>query len=320
MSSKSNDQGRAYEYACLNTLFATIKKYRNVTITDNSSIHAAKRAWEILSEEQQKIYTISSQSIVSKIFEIEPRIIENDNDVLELLIQPDSRGESGDVRDILIIRKNIDWEIGFSIKHNHFAVKHSRISHSLDFGKEWYGIPCSDTYWNDVSKTFEYLNAEKQKRTKFTELPNKEGDIYIPLLKAFIKEINSQTKAYKGITRKLTEYLIGKYDFYKIVSIDKEHTTQIQSYNLHGTLNQNSKQKNATVIIPTVALPTRIIHLDFVPGKSNTVELCMNNGWQFSFRIHNAETFVVPSLKFDIQIVGMPTAIITINCHWKESC
>ena len=43
----------------------------------------------------------------------------------------------------------------------------------------------------------------------------------------------------------------------------------------------------------------------------------MDGGWQFSFRIHNAETYVVPTLKFDIQIVGMPTAIITINCLWK---
>lgn len=52
-------------------------------------------------------------------------------------------------------------------------------------------------------------------------------------------------------------------------------------------------------------------------AKTNTVELYMDGGWQFTFRIHNAETYVIPSLKFDIQIVGMPTAIITINCLWK---
>ena len=43
----------------------------------------------------------------------------------------------------------------------------------------------------------------------------------------------------------------------------------------------------------------------------------MDEGWQFTFRIHNASTLVEPSLKFDIQIVGMPTAIITINCIWE---
>ena len=60
-----------------------------------------------------------------------------------------------------------------------------------------------------------------------------------------------------------------------------------------------------------------IIHLDFASGKLNTIELCMDGGWQFSFRIHNASTYVETSLKFDIQIVGMPTAIITINYFWE---
>lgn len=39
----------------------------------------------------------------------------------------------------------------------------------------------------------------------------------------------------------------------------------------------------------------------------------LDNGWQFSFRIHNASTKVETSLKFDIQIIGMPASIITIN-------
>ena len=52
---------------------------------------------------------------------------------------------------------------------------------------------------------------------------------------------------------------------------------------------------------------------DFKPESKNTIELYMNEGWQFSFRIHNASTIVEPSLKFDIQIEGMPTSIISIN-------
>jgi hypothetical protein len=43
----------------------------------------------------------------------------------------------------------------------------------------------------------------------------------------------------------------------------------------------------------------------------------MDGGWQFNFRIHNASTYVEPSLKFDIQIIGMPTTIISINCSWN---
>lgn len=317
MSSKSNDQGRAYEFVCLLTLEEKIKKLRPVNIIKNSSYSAAERAWCTLSNEMQETYKASSYVAVDKIFELEPRIVENNNDILELLIQTDAKGKKGDVRDILIIRHNIQWEIGLSLKHNHFAVKHSRLSRRLDFGKEWYGIPCSQDYWNGVKPIFDYLIAEKNKHTKFNELTYKENDVYIPLLTAFINEINRQYQVHKDIPGKLVEYLLGKHDFYKIISIDKEQTTRIQSYNLHGTLNQNSESEQASIQIPVACLPTRIVSLGFVPEKTNTVELYMDGGWQFSFRIHNAETYVVPTLKFDIQIVGMPTAIITINCLWK---
>ncbi len=49
--------------------------------------------------------------------------------------------------------------------------------------------------------------------------------------------------------------------------------------------------------------------LDFIPGKRNTVELYMDGGWQFFFRLHNAEVYLAPIFKVDIRIVGMPTAI-----------
>ena len=48
------------------------------------------------------------------------------------------------------------------------------------------------------------------------------------------------------------------------------------------------------------------------------MELYLDEGWQFSFRIHNASTYVETSLKFDVQIIGMPTSIISIECKWNE--
>ena len=53
-----------------------------------------------------------------------------------------------------------------SIKHNHEAVKHSRLSHGLDFGNEWFGIPCSKEYWNAVKPIFDRLKSEKAKGRK----------------------------------------------------------------------------------------------------------------------------------------------------------
>ena len=45
MSTKSNDQGRAFEFACINTLFNAISKIRKVQIERNSSYFAAEHAW-----------------------------------------------------------------------------------------------------------------------------------------------------------------------------------------------------------------------------------------------------------------------------------
>ena len=115
----------------------------------------------------------------------------------------------------------------------------------------------------------------------------------------------------------MVEYLLGEFDFYKVISIDSRRLTQIQTYNLHGKLNQASKILKPKIEVPIAYLPTRIVSLDFKPNSTNTVELYMDGGWQFSLRIHNASTKVETSLKFDIQIVGMPTTIISIDCKWN---
>lgn len=111
--------------------------------------------------------------------------------------------------------------------------------------------------------------------------------------------------------------MLGEFDFYKVISIDSRRITQIQTYNLHGKLNRASVAAKPKIKVPTSSLPTRIVSLDFKVNSTNTVELYMDGGWQFSFRIHNAATKVETSLKFDIQIIGMPTTIISIDCRWN---
>ena len=162
MSSKSNDQGRAYEYICLHSLQDAISAIRKSQIIDNSSYEAAEHAWNTLSVAEKALYTLSAKSTIDTIFALEPNIIEVDDDTLNLYIQSDEHGEEADVRDIIIERKDIIWEIGLSIKHNHMAVKHSRLAKSLDFGKKWYGVSCSEEYWNAVKPTFDFLEASKQ--------------------------------------------------------------------------------------------------------------------------------------------------------------
>lgn len=316
MSNRSNFQGRAFEYICLETLHTEISKYRKAVIETDEGYLAARHAWNEIDRELQQTLKTSAQSAVKSIFELEPLIIEDGDDQLDLRIQTDQEGIAGDVRDILIIRRNIKWEIGLSVKHNHLAVKHSRLSKNLDFGQSWYNIPCTKEYWDAVGPIFSYLEQEKRKGTEWNQIPDKMDNVYVPILKAFINELRSSCQKDSKTPRRMVEYLLGKFDFYKVISLDSKRITQIQTFNLRGTLNRPSQSETPKIAVPISTLPTRIVHMDFVPGRKNTVEVYMDGGWQFSFRLHNASTKVEPSLKFDVQIIGMPTTIISINCTW----
>lgn len=319
MSKLSNNHGRAYEFACLNALRDAIARVRSVEIFKNSSFEAAENAWNTLCESDRTLYTLSALSTIDTIFALEPNIMERngEDDVLTLYIQPDKRGETADVRDIIIERKDIVWEIGLSIKHNHQAVKHSRIAKNLDFGSKWYGIPCSETYWKEIKPVFDVLEREKTKGTLFKDLVGKEEKVYVPLLNAFAKEITTQVRKRPEIPQKLIEYLLSRYDFYKVVSTDEKRLTTIQSFNMYGTLNLPGKYSKPTLKVPHIQCPKHLLHIGFKPNSKTSLLLCLDNGWQFSFRLHNAEKQVNTSLKFDIQIVGMPAEInIKFNCKW----
>ena len=78
-------------------------------------------------------------------------------------IQSDDKGKDSDLKEVLIIRRGIEWEIGLSVKYNHFALKYIRSSKNLDFWKKWYGIDFSEQYWTDIKSIFEYLYSENKR-------------------------------------------------------------------------------------------------------------------------------------------------------------
>ncbi len=317
MPKASNNKGRAFEFACLNTLYDAISKIRSAKIVSNSSYTAAQYAWETLNGAEKSLYNLSAISTIDTIFALEPNIVEKEDDVLNLYIQTDQQGKEGDVRDIIIERKDIVWEIGLSIKLNHMAVKHSRIAKSLDFGDKWYNIPCSKEYWADVKPVFDFLQTEKAKGTYFRNLTSKQEQVYVPLLNAFIKEITKQVKSNREVPKRMVEYLLSRYDFYKVISLDNKRLTTIQSFNMYGTLNLPSKVEEPKIKIPLINLPTTLLHIGFKPKSKTTIVMCFDNGWQFSFRIHNASDIIETSLKFDVQIDGMPADVnIKYNCKW----
>ena len=190
-----NTIGRAYEYAWLEVLDKELSALRKTRIISNSSLRDNKRAWDNLEEMRKNKFIASAQAAVETILRLEPLMSVKGDDELLLEFQSDDLGVLGDVRDIVIKRPSLGWEVGLSIKHNHEAIKHSRLSYGLDFAKEWFGNPCSWEYWQEVKPLFDRLKDEKKRGSKWSELPDKESGVYIPLLKAFMAEIKRAAQA-----------------------------------------------------------------------------------------------------------------------------
>lgn len=317
ITNNSTTNGKAYEYACVLSIKEIVSKYRNVKIIENSSMSIARERYNTISDNEKKTMLKSAMAGINAILTMEPRIIEDGSDDLEISLQSDDAGIAGDVRDVLVIRKSIDWEIGISVKHNHYALKHSRLSMDLDFGKKWFNIPCSSEYFEEIKPYFQELKELKQQNVMWRDIENKDQRFYIPILNAFMKELNNKYKEYDSeVTKRMISYLIGINDFYKLIGIDSQRITRVIPFNMYGTLNKPAKNNNPIQEVQILELPTRIVELDFKKDSTTTLELIMDNRWQISFRIHNASSKVEPSLKFDVQLIGQPTALFVIDMPW----
>jgi hypothetical protein len=300
----STISGKAYEYASVIALLEIVKPVRPIEVVENTSLVIARNRYlNDITDSQRSDMLASAKAGMTAIIKMEPKIVEDGDDAITVSIQSDDVAKLGDIRDVLIIRRDIKWQIGVSVKHNHEALKHSRLSTKLDFGNSWYGIPSSKQYFDEISLIFAELQTLKIKGVKWRELPSKEQSVY--------------DSHGDDVTAGLIKYLLGSNgnDFYKLIHYNN-HTTRVIPFNLYGSLNQPSSAKAPDDLIPDMELPTRIIELAFKDSSHTTVHLTMNNGWAISFRIHNASTVVEPSLKFDIKLIGQPSSLFYVDVSW----
>ncbi|GAA8059590.1 hypothetical protein Neuguinea25_06100 [Helicobacter pylori] len=310
LSDKNNNQGRAYEYAWCLALEQKLSVFKKVIVDKQNGFNACYRAYESLEKSLQERYLESAKQGVLLLLDCEPllsEVIGSSQNEITLSLQKDKLGEMGDIRDILIYFDR--FCIGLSIKHNHEAIKHSRLSKDLDFGEKWLGVRVSQNDKDTIKPLFERLENAKKEGMLWRDFPNKEQEIYAPLLQAFKKEVLriNENKNNK-VPQKMVEYLLGKYDFYKAILLEREQKTKLEAYHFNNTLNRSVKNKPKR-IIPLSKLPTRMVYFDFKPKSFNTLELVLNEGWSFSLRIHNASSRVEPSLKFDIKLFSKPESV-----------
>ncbi|MDE0470491.1 MAG: HaeIII family restriction endonuclease [Ekhidna sp.] len=281
--------GKAFEYA----LVLEISRLTRSKITDNTAAQIAKDYYNSISGDNRKHFDRAADE--ASVF-LECHDDRFDKSHL-ITLQSDSKGKDGDVRDI-IVSINDRNEIGISAKHNHQAVKHSRLSDKIDFGKDWCNYPVSNNYWKSVKPIFSDLRQRKEKSELFKNIPNKDSTIYLPVLSAFEDELRVLCEDFgRNFIKCLFQYLTRRHDFYKVVCGKK--SVNVQSVNIGGTLEWGKRWK----------IPSRIEQIKRKIESKNTLLITFEGGWQLSFRLHSASSRVEPSLKFDIQFVGMSQSV-----------
>lgn len=313
---KQTESGKAFEYALITTAHRILSTACHTNLIQNQSLDTARRCYEKFSVPEQTKYNLAAGTAIDHIRLLEPMLtsVENGNDILQLELAADIEGGKGDVRDVILSRPLRHWSIGISAKNNHVAVKHSRLSDIADFGDKWMGVPCSATYFAQILPAFLNLREHKKLGAKWRDLPRKHQDFYIPVLNAFRDEMKRITRENVTAVPGLISYLLGTNDFYKVIK--GKGVTQIMGFNLNGQLSKQAPGIRPVFKVDRLKLPSTVIQFEFKPESTDTLLMVCDGGWTISFRIHNAETHVVPSLKFDVKLEGQPPALYNHRTLW----
>lgn len=320
-------QGKAFEYACLNSFVHKLREEnKSIQISESKAYKTALNAFNQLNDEEKKVYSLAAETAIKIIFPLEPKLLNEDNDIpLLLSISSDSiaKGAGGDVRDIICIRMKSNWEIGFSCKHNHQALKHPRITEAKDFGKAWLDYPCSSSYIDNMEKIIKPLEELQKKNICWRDIPDKIDRFYVPILKEIIKEFKSICDKHNDAPQKLLSYFFGSQDFYKIISLEKDKQTKVVAFNMNGTLNTPSKTEKSIYKVKKIHYPTRLVDIRFKENNGEqsktTISIIFDEGWQIDMRLHNADSKVkITGLKFDVQLAGQPNGIYQQQRSWFE--
>lgn len=314
--------GKAFEYAIGSAVAKAASKVSSVSFVKDAEFETCKSCFEEQSDMEKERFTRSATLPLDTLFRLEPAIghPRNTEDNLFIRFNTDSAGIAGDVRDVLLFRRNpkgnVVWEIGISAKNNHEAVKHSRISPSIDFGHEWLGMQCSKQYMGTVAGVFEQVKVWKKAGVEaWKDLGDeKEKKVYIPLLEAFKKEmVNLFEQNQTFAAENLIKYLIGREPFYKVIKQDRNAMVVMKAFNFAPGLGLSYNKIKPDCRPDVIPMPSRMVELAFSnKGEQvNSLTLIMDHGWQVDFRIHSASTKLENSLKFDIQLVGNPPVLFT---------
>lgn len=322
--------GKGFEYACL-TAIENACNVAGVQIIkrESPSLSSAENCFNSLTAQEQSKYDIAAQASVPFLMDCEPNLNDaTDPGVLSIGLQSDSEGQRGDVRDVLLRRSNpqktaISWECGISCKHNHDATKHPRINFKPEakdlFRTSWApSFSMHQEYFDACKRVYELCKQDIEQENRWTDVfteTEQAASVYKPINKGLMRSIDS-LKTNEQFVREFFTYCMGTNDFYKIIMHDKEQLTRVTVFNFSKTLGAPSKNiKKGRFKLNALPFPTRIISVAYV--SDSTFHVNFDEGWAFSFRLHNADsTMKVSGLKYDIRLIGVPLCTSNLIFPW----
>ena len=211
------------------------------------------------------------------------------SDFVEIHRFADDASRQGDVTDIQIVTKNDP--VNFSIKNNHFALKHQRPGTTiqrLGFSKK---SREAEQFKEELGAIYKIFNAKasnvKNDATSFRELKSIDVDfisreLYLPVCRLIHEAYVAHGMA-REHAHALFTFLVGKYEFHKVVFLSDK-----------VVLFDFTQLPDVTSFVST-----------FSEANPSYINLHFNNGWKLKLRLHTASSRLSksPSLKFDTQLV-----------------
>ena len=291
--SNQSAMGRGWEWA----LAAAFARRNDVRIRDEGGWESAQNSYARLPPDETGNMDAAALAAVEFLEQRDQRL----RNLEGVTIQTDHSGRFGDPRDLLLHCATGD--VGVSAKNRHTSVKHSRLSDSIDFGDKWYGVPCSQCYWDAVKPSFQELRQQTGKNWK--DITDKKERYYQPVLNAFVDEVRRAVEKNPGVIPELLQYVTGRHSFYQVIKVNGD--VEFLSFRMDSQPAWGSQ----------LPLPTQMV--EFRVLRENTAELILDNGWALRFRLHNARSRVEPSLKFDITMISSPDQMSRHKVHYEAA-